>query len=468
MLIRAAHWAGTIALIAIAVALAIYSVQLNYQYAIWLFGSLGVDAPLLYAFGLAAADIGKLALPWVIAQQWIAGRRLSAGGTAALMIGLAAASIWALVSLGLQGREGIAGAARVQFATLTDLKAERADFKAQLAGYGTVAGPDVLERKMQAMRFDKRWASTAGCTQATRNASRTFCAEHGQLFSQLAGATKAEQLRAQIVSLNHRIATARTASGNAAPYAAQVVLARLLGIDSDTIGGVTLLGLAILIEILALVMAAAALEQIRRLVRVPQRIPAAGRESGLNDAHDYSDFTDLAELDAEIDASSNSIDQLSLQPCPAVSNVTPLRPRRNREKSLSLRVTNSDDQPSLAMTAMQELQSIHPTSGRVGNLALVSQADPANLPEPVSVSPSVLVLASPCPLTFWDACVARSRDSRVSAADLYARYRAWCQERGLGPLSQTAMTRRIKAGRKVQHRKSDGRMVYMGVRLRAA
>ncbi len=77
----------TIALAAIAIALAIYSVQLNYQYAIWLFRSLGVWRTTTVRLRRGAADIGKLALPWLINQQWIAGRSLAAAGTTILMIG---------------------------------------------------------------------------------------------------------------------------------------------------------------------------------------------------------------------------------------------------------------------------------------------------------------------------------------------------------------------------------------------
>ncbi len=40
-----------------------------------------------------------------------------------------------------------------------------------------------------------------------------------------------------------------------------------------------------------------------------------------------------------------------------------------------------------------------------------------------------------------------------------------CHEHGTTPISQTAMARRIKADRKVRQRKSDGRMVYMGIKL---
>ena len=165
------------------------------------------------------------------------------------MIGLATASVWAMCSLGLQGRESVAGAVQLQQDQISDYRTQRAALSAQLATYGGIAAPDVILRRMQAMKFDRRWKSTAGCTNATATASRAFCTEHSRLFSQLAGATKAEELRGKSADLDKRIEVARAAHGGATPYAAQAILADLIGTDGDAIGGVTLLAIAVLIEV---------------------------------------------------------------------------------------------------------------------------------------------------------------------------------------------------------------------------
>ncbi|MFY0611397.1 MAG: hypothetical protein JXQ99_07725 [Hyphomicrobiaceae bacterium] len=465
MSFQLSRWIGALSLSAVAIALATYSVQLNYRYAIWLFGSLGISAPVLYAFGIAVADIGKLALPWTIGEQWTQRRRLAAAGTTTLMIGLAAASIWALVSLGLQGRESVADAARVHTAQISDLKTQRVALAAQLANYGTIAAPEVISRSMKAMEFDRRWASTVGCTKVTASASRAFCAEHGRLFSQLAGATKAEELRTKIATMNSRIETARRSGGTATPYAAQVILAGLIGTRNESVGAVTLLAIAVLIEILALVMAAAAIEQLRQLLLPAATVPEMPKNSRLNDADDYSDFTDL---DGPLDCSDDMPIEPSLKPCPPVSNVTPLRSDISGVEGPFTRSTT--DTINDAPTVPRQDRCAPSISGTVGSLALAVDPDLEDgidqAPATVPAERLVIVPADPCPVAFWDACVIRARNKRVASSELYAAYQVWCRERAVEPVSQTAVTRRIKAARKVRHHKSDGRKVFAGVELR--
>ena len=63
-------------------------------------------------------------------------------------------------------------------------------------------------------------------------------------------------------------------------------------------------------------------------------------------------------------------------------------------------------------------------------------------------------------------CTARAdADVRVSSADLYAAYRAWCAANQCGPQSHTLLSRRLQAAGYA--RLKSGRFWYCGIRLLA-
>ncbi len=173
------------------------------------------------------------------------------------------------------------------------------------------------------------------------------------MFGLLAGANKVEQLRGQVAALNRRMAAARTNAKNATPHAAQDVLAKLVGTNGNAIGGITLLGPAMLIEILALVMAASAFEQCRHLIGSYWTVPVRERDGRLNAADDYSGLTDEDQLGEPIDPAPRVATQPSLKRTAPASNVTPLRSRRTGSEGLSLPAPSSDahrDCPAIAAT----------------------------------------------------------------------------------------------------------------------
>ena len=213
-------------------------------------------------------------------------------------------------------------------------------------------------------------------------------------------------------------------------------------------------------------MAAVAIEQIRQLIWQPSNVPEARTLGRLSDGDDYSDFTDL---DGPLDCSDDMLGKPSLKPCPPISNVTPLRPRRSGLEGSSTRPAK--DTVDHAPTVPRHDRCAASNSGMVGGFALAIDPDleDGTNPAPAAVPSErpVMVPADPCPVAFWDACIVPARNKRLPSADLYAAYHARCREREVEPLSQAAVTRRIKAARKVHHRKSDGRKVFVGVKLKS-
>jgi len=149
----------------------------------------------------AAADVLKALLPFFIAWSWNVRRFVAAAsGTLAFLffagfsllsaIGFAADNRGTLVDM----RESISQEySRVQ-RSLGEAEARRSTLPAHRPAA-------VVAEEIDAHRQNRRWSATKDCTNATEAESRAFCAEYFRLRAELAAATEAERLSAQIGSL---------------------------------------------------------------------------------------------------------------------------------------------------------------------------------------------------------------------------------------------------------------------------
>lgn len=104
------------------------------------------------------------------------------------------------------------------------------------AALGETRLPGVIEREMEAMRYDVRWSSAEECRDVTAKASRTFCADYARLFGELSQANAVEQARLRAERLRGEIAQRTTAGAVRIADPELMRIAQLMGRDADTIG----------------------------------------------------------------------------------------------------------------------------------------------------------------------------------------------------------------------------------------
>jgi hypothetical protein len=197
----------------------------------------------------AAADIFKALLPFFIAWGWQARRYLAAilgalaftffaGFSLLSAIGFAADNRGALVD----AREGTAQEyARVQRA-MTDAQARRDALPVHRPA--SITAEDI-ERHGQS----RRWQATNGCTNATENESRAFCAEYFRLRAELAAATEAKRLSEEIAVLQRDSASLRENGAGQDSDPQVVLLSRITGVSPESIRLALIIAVALLVEI---------------------------------------------------------------------------------------------------------------------------------------------------------------------------------------------------------------------------
>src|SRR5262249_1063915 len=113
---------------------------------------------------------------------------------------------------------------------------------------GTRPSGVVLEL-LRGLEQDRRWQSSKFCTEATVDASRTFCKEYFELKAEGARASESERLRETIAQLSReRGRLEEQGAGREADYQ-PAVLARVLGMRTGEVERGLTLFLAVLVEV---------------------------------------------------------------------------------------------------------------------------------------------------------------------------------------------------------------------------
>jgi hypothetical protein len=106
-----------------------------------------------------------------------------------------------------------------------------------------------VQCEIEALKNQRIWTSTNGCTDATRSQSRAFCQTFHGLTAEMASGHQAEALEARIVEIQGKLGKtdAMTVMGEADPQAA--VLSKLSGVSIDQVQMAMTIFIALLLEI---------------------------------------------------------------------------------------------------------------------------------------------------------------------------------------------------------------------------
>ncbi len=109
----------------------------------------------------------------------------------------------------------------------------------------------------RAMEFDRRWDTSEGCTNATALGSRRFCAKRAEIFFQITGATKAEQIRERIDTLSQEIRKQTTTETATATAPDLQRISDITGLDTQGVIGLRSLIVTVALDLLAAIMVVA-------------------------------------------------------------------------------------------------------------------------------------------------------------------------------------------------------------------
>ncbi|MFZ1103347.1 MAG: hypothetical protein WAN86_10975 [Hyphomicrobiaceae bacterium] len=240
------HILGVLGVLA-ALVLLLVSMMMNYQFG----SSLGKTATDKHIYGMAsaAADCFKALAPFF----FFAALRSRVWSQA-----VAAALVWTVVTVyaftsaighAALNRFDTSGQRVVASASYKDTRAELQRAEEQLKWIPPHRPPATVEAEINVLKAQRTWMTTTECTDATIRASREFCQQYFKLAAELASGHEAQKHQVKIAELSAQAgkATGAAVLGMADPQAS--VIARLTGLELETVQTGLMLFVALLIEI---------------------------------------------------------------------------------------------------------------------------------------------------------------------------------------------------------------------------
>jgi hypothetical protein len=242
----ARHFLGVLGVVAAGILLAV-SAAMNYRFGFSL-GKTAMDGQ-IYGLASAAADCFKALVPFFLFAA-IRNRMWSQAAAAAL--------VWAVVTgysmtsaLGhaALNRLDTTGQRAVEANTYKDMRAEAKRAQDQLAWIPQHRPVQTVQADISAVKDQRLWNATTGCTEVTGKATREFCQQFHRLSAELGSAQQAEKLETRIAELNGKLshASGGMVMAEADPQAS--VLAKLTGLDISQVQTALTIFVALLIEI---------------------------------------------------------------------------------------------------------------------------------------------------------------------------------------------------------------------------
>jgi hypothetical protein len=210
-------------------------------------GSLAI-APLIAAGFLACVDILKAFTPLLGARSWANRKYAHVAVCAVLMAGGMTLSLFAAYGFMMEQRAVLKSERTTKQETKADLDIQLKRSRDRIAAYGFARPAAAIEADLDAERQNRRWQSSAQCTDATASKSRAFCTAYNNLRAELATAKAAEIERKQLALIEAKLDAIRSAGGVQAASPQLDGLARLTGYKASNIEAITVGIMALILE----------------------------------------------------------------------------------------------------------------------------------------------------------------------------------------------------------------------------
>ncbi len=441
------HALGVLGVIAAGVLLAV-SAAMNYRFGFSL-GKTATDGQ-IYGLASAAADCFKALAPFFFFAAIRSKMWSQAMAAAVVWIVVTAYSMTSAVGHAALNRLDTTGQRAVEAANYKDLRADAKRAQEQLAWIPQHRPAATVEADISAQKTQRMWTWTNGCVEAstTTTAARTFCTNVHKLEAEKASALEAQKLEARIAEINGKLGKATNGQVMAEADPQASVLAKLLGLDIETIQTALTLFVALLIEIgsgFGMYVAFAQWD-IRDRRSLPKH-ELARRETGDVAADLYS--TPVVAANDDSLPREAAVAHRSTLAAPQVAQRV-LSPA----SSLAIRhEPDLDEAPEAAIAA-----PVEPPLRRPLNDNRAEQQVRASYANGVPDSDVQ---------RFYRERVTGQEGSSVTAQDLYEDYCVWCEEQDKEPFAAPRVSREIKE-LGVRKERIGGRVRYIGIALRSA
>ena len=240
------HALGVFGIMAAGVLLAV-SAAMNWRFGYSL-GRTEFDG-FIYGSASVAADCLKALIPFFFFAA-IKSRMWSQAAAAAVVgVVVTAYSLTSALGHAALNRFDTTGARAVEAQAYKDLRGDLKRAQDQLSWIPQHRPAATVHGEIEALKSQRAWSATNGCTDATRPQSRTFCQQYHGLTAEMASGQQAQALESRIAEIQGKLGKtdAMTAMGEADPQA--TVLANLSGFNVEQVQMAMTIFIALLLEV---------------------------------------------------------------------------------------------------------------------------------------------------------------------------------------------------------------------------
>ncbi len=166
-----------------------------------------------------------------------------------VFIAFAAFSLSSAVGFAAKNRGSLSDDRTLAAARLAGVKHDIEEAETKLKAFGAFKPFSVLQESLRGLEQDRRWQSSKSCTDATADASRSFCQSYFELKADAARASEAERQEERIAGLKREVRQLEEQGAGREADNQTAVLARLLGVPAAKVERALMLFLALLVEV---------------------------------------------------------------------------------------------------------------------------------------------------------------------------------------------------------------------------
>lgn len=242
----AKHILGVLGVIAAGVLLVV-SAAMNYRFGFSL-GKTPADGQ-IYGAASAAADCFKALVPFFFFAAWR--NRMWSQAFAAMVVWVVVTGYSMTSALGhaALNRLDMSGQRAAATANYKDMRADTKRAQDQLTWIPAHRPPETVAAELNVHKAQRFWLVTTECTDVKGKSAREYCQQYHKLSAELASGREAQKLETRISDIGTKLARAAggTVMAEADPQAS--VLAKVTGVEVETVQTGLALLVALLIEI---------------------------------------------------------------------------------------------------------------------------------------------------------------------------------------------------------------------------
>ncbi len=203
----------------------------------------------IYGSASVAADCLKALIPFFFFAALKSRMWSQAAAAAVVGVVVTAYSLTSALGHAALNRFDTTGHRAVEAQVYKDLRSDLKRAQDQLSWIPQHRPAAAVQGEIEALKSQRAWSATSGCTDATRPQSRAFCQGYHGLTAEMASGQQAQALEARIAEIQGKLSKtdAMTVMGEADPQA--TVLANLSGLSVEQVQMAMTIFIALLLEV---------------------------------------------------------------------------------------------------------------------------------------------------------------------------------------------------------------------------